>query len=202
MKNTRTNPWLLLLIVPLLMAASNNGCDSDRQPVSASGVSKTDVKIQTGSDGLTTEQRNVRDRLLTDNKPGSIKHLYVISAYSGQVLIYSTVRGKVTSSGKRLTPTSVIGDTSTRNSYFDVDIGGRSLATTEVLQDDGTYGSSIEYLYWWDTKGVYHQHYKEGGQIIHVSDQPIAVKSVIINMEVTTHEAPTEAPATERPTRQ
>lgn len=176
-------------IAALLMGADGDGCNSaPAVPVSSSGVSKTTVKIPTGSDGLTTEQRNVRERLVTDNKPGSIKHLYVISAYSGQVLIYSTVRGKVTSSGKRLTPTSVEGAYNGNSGFWTgiaVDIGGQNYQTSEVLQDDGTYGSSIEYLYWWDTKGVYHQHYKEGGQIIHVSDQPIAVKSVIINMELT-----------------
>ena len=57
--------------------------------------------------------------------------------------------------------------------------------TLEVVQDDGTYGHSSEYLYWWDTKGVYHQHYVSGGQIVHVSSQPLAVKGIIINMELT-----------------
>jgi hypothetical protein len=31
--------------------------------------------------------------------------------------------------------------------------------------------------------GIYHQHFMTGGQIVHISDQPIAVKSVTINME-------------------
>src|SRR6185503_6965090 len=35
----------------------------------------------------------------------------------------------------------------------------------------------------WDTKGVYHQHYVDGGQILHISDQPLAVKSIVLNME-------------------
>ena len=69
-----------------------------------------------------------------------------------------------------------------------MNIGGETRYTAEVLQDDGTYGSSDEYLFWWDTKGIYHQHYIEDGQIIHISDQPIAVKSVIINMELTSKE--------------
>src|SRR5262245_36935526 len=82
---------------------------SERQvPISDSGILQAQAHIATCSDGLTIEQRNIRDRLVIDNKPGAIKHLYVISAYSGQVLIYSTVRGKVTSSGKRLNPTHVV----------------------------------------------------------------------------------------------
>lgn len=163
-------------------------CDLHTPAVSASGVKKANIKIAVGSDGLTTEQRNIADRLKIDNSPGSIKHLYVISAYSGQVLIYSTVRGKVTSGGKRLTPTSVCnyrqGDS--YSGGFTVDIGGKDQTTLEVLQDDGTYGSSTDYLYWFDTRGTYHQHYVEGGQIVHVSSEPLAVKNVVINMEIVT----------------
>ena len=70
--------------------ALETGAAMASQPTSDSGIAKTSVAVRPGSDGLTVEQRNVRDRLVADNKPGSIKHLYVISAYSGQVLIYNT----------------------------------------------------------------------------------------------------------------
>jgi hypothetical protein len=110
--------------------------------------------------------------------------LYVISAYSGQALIYSTVRGKVTSSGKRLTPTSVVVGASGdfRRNGFDSGLG--NTVTGEVLQDDGSYGSSNEYVFWWDSKGVYHQHYIAGGQILHISSEPMAFKSIVINFEL------------------
>ena len=171
----------ILLLSPLMLG--NSGCGE--APKSASGGAITSVKVPVGSDGKTAEQRNVGERLIEDNKVGSIKHLYVISAYSGKVIIYSTVRGKVTSGGKRLTPTTVLGDTPGTNSWFNVNIGGSRMATNEVLQDDGTYGHSGDYIFWWDTKGVYHQHYNSGGQIVHVSNQPLAVKGIIINMEIT-----------------
>lgn len=160
-----------------------SGCSNPRQPMSSSGVKPTQVSVPLNAEGRTIEQENIRDRLLMDNKIGSIKHLYVISAYSGQTLIYSTVKGKVTSSGKRLSPTSVVVGASgeRRRPGFAAGSTG-DMVTDEVVQDDGTYGSSIPYLYWWDTKGVYHQHYISGGQIIHISDQPVSVKGVIINM--------------------
>lgn len=155
--------------------------------VSDSGVQKIRVTVPTDKDGLTVEQKNVAERLLQDNKVGAVKHLYVQSAYSGQVLIYSTVRGKVTSSGKRLTPKTVaagINGGQAGPTYYGmgVNIGGSSYRTTEVLQDDGTYGDSMEYLYWWDTNGRYHQHYINGGQIVHISDYPLAIKDVVINL--------------------
>lgn len=174
-------------ILPALLLALS-ACDpiSTGQPVSSSGVRQVTAAVQAGPDGLTVEQRNVSDRLNMDNKPGSIKHLYIISAYSGQVLIYSTVRGKVTSSGKRLTPTTVSTNQANTNASdgVPVDIAGRSYRTGEVIQDDGTYGSSVEYIYWWDSKGVYHQQYITGGMMVHISDQPVAVKGITINMEL------------------
>ena len=163
----------------------------DNPPVSASGVSKASVDVPVGPDGLTSEQRNIKVRLLEDNRPGAIKHLYVISAWSGDVLIYSTVKGKVTSGGKRLTPTSVAtvgSDGLSGNEGFLVQIGDQSYYTSEVLQDDGTYGSSGQYLFWQDSKDNYHQHYLSGGQIVHISSQPLSVPKVILNMETAIQE--------------
>lgn len=175
----------------LLAAALSIACDQPpTTPVvqSTSGLQQATVAVPTGPDGLSVEQRNVRDRLVQDNKPGSIKHLYVISAYSGQVLLYSTVKGKVTSSSKRLAPSSVDSswtDQVTAPNGFITTIGGRQYVTKQVLGDDGTYGDSIPYVYWFDARGVYHQHYIEGGQILHVSSEPIAVKNIVLNLEQT-----------------
>lgn len=176
--------------VMLLLLQNTGGCEDtvqQNQPKAASGVQQQSAKVQVGGDGLTVEQRNVRDRLAMDNKPGSIKHLYVISAYSGQVILYSTVKGKVTSSGKRLTPTQVSSQdgqyVGNEHAGTHVWIGDRWYYSPEVLQDDGTYGSSVEYLYWWDVQGRYHQQYVTGGMILHISDQPIPVKSITINID-------------------
>lgn len=170
--------WILVVSF-----SSIGGCIDSEEPRSASGVSKANTTVEVEGNKKTVEQNNVIQRLQMDNKPGSIKHLYVISAYSGQVIIYSTVKGKVTSSGKRLSPLTVE-STGENLDGFPMEIGGRRVHTTEVLQDDGTYGSSIDYLYWWDSKGIYHQQYVSGGMILHISDQPMSVKNIIINMEL------------------
>lgn len=163
------------------------GCEeAQRQPAeSTAGVKKAQAVVQTDLSGHTAEQNNVSRRLLEDNKPGAIKHLYIISAASGQVIIYSTVKGKVTSSGKRLSPLTIVAGSSGeyRMPAIPFEIGGGNYGTSEVIQDDGVYGSSVEYIYWWDSKDVYHQQYITGGMILHVSSQPIAVKSITINME-------------------
>lgn len=162
------------------------GCSQTDTTQSVSGTKMaTAGKVSLGPDGVTVEQRNIQHRIKMDNTPGSMKHLYVISAYSGQVLIYSTVDGKVTSSGKRLTPNRVDGIPPNNGNYTlpGFDVNGRTYLSNELLGEDGTVGSSMEFLYWWDAKGVYHQHYVQGGQIVHISDQPQNVKGVVINMD-------------------
>jgi hypothetical protein len=178
----KTTLKIRLLIASLTASLVFSGCDLDAPtpPKSDSGVTKATARVATGSDGLTTEQRNVKARVEEDNKLGAIKHLYVVSPMTGDVLLYSTVKGKVTSGGKRLSPTSIVVGSSgewQRDGYpF-----GRSV-TSEVLQDDGTYGSSNPYIFWWDIRGVYHQHFI-GSAELHVSSEPLNFPKVVLNLE-------------------
>ena len=185
---------LSLIAIVAVASITLAGCNEDA-PQSSSGVQKATVQVAVNpATGRTVEQDNIAGRLKMDNTPGSVKHLYIVAPESGQTIIYSTVQGKVTSSSKRLSPKTV--NNSTRG--FNVLFGNETHYTNEVLQDDGTYGDSAEYIYWFDAQGRYHQHYFTGGQIIHISDHPIQVKSVIINMELTAAPgvvAPAAAPA-------
>lgn len=164
------------IAVVLLVLATLSMCPGCADYISNTSEKpeQVSVKIPTNAEGITIEQKNIRNRLLEDNKPGAVKHLYVISAYSGQVIIYSTIDGKVTSGGKRLSATTRGGS---GGDYF-------HSYESEIIGDDGTYGSSGDYIFWWDVKGTYHQHYLSGGQIVHVSSVPIPVKGIIINLEM------------------
>jgi len=172
-------------VIALIAVLVLSGCDSPVASPPPPPVHKVTADVPVNESGHTVEQENIARRLANDNKPGAIKHLYVISPYSGQVIIYSTVKGKVTSGSKRLEPSIQTGATYYGRSYTKVTLsnGEGTVNTPEIMGDDGTYGSSGDYLYWWDAKGIYHQHYLTGGQIVHISDQPLSVKSVIINME-------------------
>ena len=87
----------LSLVAIAVVAVSLAGCKEDG-PQSTSGVQKATVNVAVNPrTGRTVEQDNIAGRLKMDNTPGSIKHLYVIAPESGQVIIYSTVQGKVTS---------------------------------------------------------------------------------------------------------
>ena len=162
----------VILASALLIAG---GCDSsdEEMETSKSGIRETTAEIQVGSDGLTIEQRNIKHRLEEDNKPGSIKYLYVVSAYSGDVLFATTVDGKVTSSGKRLTSSMQLMRGDRGNHYGDF--------VMPRIQDDGTHGSSIEYVYGWSTSGNYFQFYIAGGTFPIVSDKPLRFPKIIVN---------------------
>jgi hypothetical protein len=147
--------------------------------------------VRVGSDGLTTEQRNIARRLKVESTPGMVMYLYVISPRSGIILLYSGVDGKVTSSGKRLAPRTVAAldnkgtSSNGEHSGMLVVLGGETRHTAEVLEDDGTFGDSVPYIYWWDTNGVYHQHFFTDGQVIHVSSAPVEIGTIGINLEIT-----------------
>jgi hypothetical protein len=160
------------------------GCTKAQPPQALSGakIASAEGVVKTDAAGHTVEQANIIDRMKADNTPGAMKHLYVISTYSGQCILYSPVRGKVTSSGKRLSPEK-LGTAYDNNAPVPtVTVGGYRYNSNELPDDSGTYGSSIEYLYWFTPDGRYHQHYLGGGQIVHISDEPVAVKNVLITI--------------------
>ena len=166
---------LLFIIVSGLLITS---CTEPQQQKSDSGVKKATTTVKTNLNGQTVEQQNIIERLKRDNDIGSVKHLYVISSYTGDVLQYSTVKGKVTSGGKRLSPKTVSGNSGglTGVDYNSVNIGGTNYITDEVLDDGGAYGDSGNYLFWFDTQGNYHQYYPSGGTYLEICDKPLRVK--------------------------
>ena len=177
---------IVIFLICMLISCSVYAMSSSPPVESVSGIKKVNVKMQTNSKGRTVEQENIVAKMKQENKPGAIKHLYVISCYSGQVIEYHTVKGKVTSSGKRLTPYTVIGSANQYADYrgFPIAVGGRRCYTTEALQDDGTYGHSIPYLYFWDAKGIFQKVYVSGGMYIRISGVPMGgIKGVILNVD-------------------
>lgn len=184
------NRLLTVSTVVVIGAALAFGAAFARDVESASGVKPAHVEVRPNpATGRTTEQENIAERYHRDNVPGSVKHFYVLSPKTGAVILYSTVQGKVTSGGKRLTPRTSINkyDCGKDCTYYEgmrVLIRGEIQITTEMMQDDGTFGNSVPYLYWFDTNGRYHQHFFTEGQVIAILDQPLVGKRVIINADV------------------
>jgi hypothetical protein len=180
-----------IVVVSAVLAVFSLGAVAlANEVISESGVRRHTVTVQPNpSTGRTTEQENIVERITKDNQAGALKHFYVIAPKSGQVVLYSTVQGKVTSGGKRLTPRTTIDkyDCGKDCTYYEgqrVLIGGEEHIVTDLMQDDGTYGSSAPYFYWFDANGRYHQHFFTEGQIIMVSEQPLAGRRVMFNADV------------------
>lgn len=106
------------------------------------------------------EIENIRRRAEFVAQPDLVGYVVLISF--GRPVAYYTVKGKITSSGKRLESPSRV-DTSGINS--DVVVPTPSY--------DGTFGNSDEYIYFWTTNGQYVQWSTGGGNGYIYSDQPL-----------------------------
>jgi hypothetical protein len=156
-----------------LWLCSASECNTEA--TTQSGIKKAQVKAETDLNGNTIEQLNIMEKIKRDNMVGTIRHLYIISSYTGEVFEYSAVKGKITSGAKRLSPKIANGGEG--NGTFRVgNFGGTNVYSDEILSDDGTYGESANYLYWFDTKGNYHQYFPTGGTYIHISDAPLTIQ--------------------------
>lgn len=105
-----------------------------------------------------SEIENIKRRLELTSKPGAIGYIVLLNE-AGQPILYTGVKGKVTSSGKRLTKPWQ------QCPYVDC-------GSVDGPSDEGTWGSSDPYIYFWDTNGVYHQW---SGRYLY-SDKPIRLR--------------------------
>jgi len=172
---------MFFVAIVAFLSLSSSSCETQQQ-TSDSGVKKASVKVETNLNGNTAEQVNIIKRLTRDNQVGSIKHLYVISSYTGDVLEYSTVQGKVTSGNKRLSPKTVASNSGEYGMV--VNIAGKSYYTGEVLDDGGAYGESSNYVYWFDAQDNYHQYFPSGGTYLHISDKPLRIRKSNFSVEI------------------
>lgn len=166
---------VLLLLFALLNGAlvmALVGCSQEVQSVSGTKM-KTVGKLKTDENGNTSEQNNISDKIRAESDPDKVWHLYVISPYDRQLIMQSTVKGKITSSNKRLTPKTLTG----QGMRFQV--AGTTYYTDEMPSEDGTFGSSAEYIYWKDAEGRNRRHYLLHGQIIHVVDEKMTLPELM-----------------------
>lgn len=161
---------LLLLCSFIFITLTSEECEN-KKAKSSSGVNKATAKVTTDLNGKTTEQLNILEKVKRDSEIGKIRHFYQISAYTGTVLEYHTIKGKITSGSKRLNPKNVY-DISGGNAVFKISDG---VYTNEMLNEDGTYSESMNYFYFFDTRDEYHQIFPTGGTYVHISDRPLTV---------------------------
>jgi hypothetical protein len=104
---------------------------------------------------------NIKRRLELTSNPGAIGFVLLMNE-AGQPIMYTSVKGKITSGSKRLTEPDRSGSWG----------AGSNNVVRAAPSDEGTYGSSDAYVYFWTTEGQYIQW---NGRFLY-SDKPFRVK--------------------------
>jgi hypothetical protein len=182
-KNRKMKKLIMLVALPLSLSTMFTSCDIPTTPApvqQASSGAKTmniahEFQIPTNAEGNTSEQQNILDQKKVTSDPTRILWMHLVDM-NGRMYLRTPVRCKITSSGKRLEPTSCAAGLN--GGQYDTWYGApapHGLRTTELIQIDGTYGSSDPYVYWFDPMGNYFQ--KGDGYIL--STMPIDIKNPI-----------------------
>lgn len=157
----------LILAVGIALALA--GCGSEPQQSNKAVQSRKAAEAARSIEFTeNSEIDNIKRRLELTSKPSAIGYVVLLNQ-AGQPILYTSVKGKITSSGKRLTAPL---------QWWD-NINGDQLDVGP--SDEGTWGSSDPYIYFWDTNGSYHQW---AGNYLY-SDRPIRlrVEPLVINVE-------------------
>lgn len=102
---------------------------------------------------------NIKKRLELTSNPGLTGFVLLMNEM-GQPIMYTGVKGKITSGGKRLTEPDRLYN------------NGNTYGVRASSSDEGTYGSSGEYIFFWTPEGQYIQW---NGKYMY-SDKPFRVK--------------------------
>lgn len=118
------------------------------------------------------EIENIKRRLELTSNPGQIGFILLMNEM-GQPVMYASVKGKVTSGAKRLTAPE---------QRWSVDTGewqGEQLGSAP--SDEGTWGNSGEYIFFWTVDGQYIQW---NGKYMY-SDKPFrtSIQPLVLNVK-------------------
>lgn len=143
-------------------------------------------KAKNAADSITFSENaeidNIKQRLELTSQPGLLGYVILLNE-AGQPIVYEGVKGKITSGGKRLTAPI---------KHWKVDKGEWNGTEMNVApSDEGTWGSSSPYIFYWNINGEYRQW---SGTYLY-SDKPfrLNVEPLVINVEspkVDTTQAP------------
>lgn len=162
------NKFVTLAAVAATFALA--GCD-----IPATQPTAKDVQAQKAAEAANSIQYdenaeidNIKRRLQLTSNPGQIGFILLLNEM-GKPVMYTSVKGKITSGGKRLTAPQEM-------KCLDVAGGGCSVQTVDAPSDEGTYGSSNPYVFFWTTEGQYIQW---SGKYLY-SDKPFRIEDPTI----------------------
>lgn len=116
------------------------------------------------------EIENILKRIQLTSKPGLLGFIILLNE-AGQPIMYEGVKGKVTSGSKRLTPP-----------MKEWNLTGNNNGIGPAPSDEGTWGTSGEYIFYWNTNGEYRQW---SGKYLY-SDKPfrLRVEPLVVTAEI------------------
>ena len=117
---------------------------------------------------------NIKARLELTSNPGLLGYIILLNE-SGQPVMYESVKGKITSGSKRLESTDIL-------SIAGNGSGGSNMAVRDAPSDEGTFGQSGEYIFYFTQNGEYRQwngKYLYSDQPFRLSVQPLVISATI-----------------------
>ena len=171
------------LLIIISMSVVLYGCPAEGQskPKKVTQSQKAAKAAESISFTENAEIENIKKRLQLTSDPGLTGFVLLMNE-AGQPIMYTGVTGKITSGGKRLTAPIQ----SWNHNYKGSKGAGLSGYDTGTLgpapSDEGTWGSSNPYIYFWSTSGQYIQW---NGKYLY-SDKPFrtTVEPLVIATEV------------------
>jgi len=123
----------------LLAAFGLTACEEQQSRSAQADIGLAKAEAAMSKTKTNGEIDNIANRLTLTGDPNLLGHIAIVNKV-GQVVLYTTIKGKITSGSKRLTNPSACG----------ANIG-------DCPNDEGTYGSSNPYVFFWTTQGQYIQ---------------------------------------------
>jgi hypothetical protein len=151
----------------LLLAA----CDVNSQPNPAKTAQAAKAAEAANSINFSenAEIDNIKARLELTSNPGQIGFVLLLNEM-GKPVMYTSVKGKITSGAKRLTPPQEVKC---------LEVAGQMGCSQQMVDspsDEGTYGSSNPYIFFWTADGQYIQW---SGKYLY-SDKPFRIEDPTI----------------------
>lgn len=168
----------ILIVAAAFLALG--ACNVETAPATPSVKNEQARKAQEAANAISftdnAEIENIKARVELTSKPGALGFITLLNA-AGQPILYEGVRGKVTSGSKRLTKPTVV-----KSSSIGGNNGGYAYVLDQTPSDEGTWGSSSDYIFYWNTKGEYRQW---SGTYLY-SDKPyrLRVEPLVVSADV------------------
>ena len=165
--------YAISIVVSILLGLGLSACQSSAKATTVKHTQSQKAAAAAESISFTenAEINNIKSRLELTSDPGLTGFVLLMNE-AGQPIMYTGIKGKITSSGKRLTrPQSLIkGDRGSGYGHF----------VMNSASDEGTWGGSSPYIFFWTTGDQYIQwngKYLYSDQPFRVSIEPLVVAS-------------------------